>query len=242
MKASILRLLLGGIWFAVGVGLAGIFVAIGNPLRDHWLSQASETAEGRVTEVTIRRTTRVGGKNLWVVRYRFQAKGRDRNGQSFTTRENLVRGLKKGSRIEVEYLPAKPWVNRARGTRASAFAAMAFLAPGSFVVVGGVLLVCGVGKVFRMRRLLINGRAALGKVTEEKLNRLIGMGKRPPVDVFYTFQDSRGMEWSGRTRVYFPRAATDVGPGQEVKVVYDSLNPKRNFAYELYDIDLSERR
>jgi len=59
------------------------------------------------------------------------------------------------------------------------------------------------------------------------------------VDVFYEFQDSRGMECSGRTRVYFPRPDLEAAAGAQLRIVYDGLNPRKNFAYELYGIDLS---
>lgn len=239
VKASVLRLLLGGIWFMVGAVLLVGFALISNPLHDYWLSRSGQVVRGRVTDVAVESGRRVDGRNPYVVRYTFEANGRRWNGWSFTSSEELVRGLDNESRVEVEYIAAKPAINRARGTRASLFPALLFLVPLSFVMAGGWVILWGVSKVFRLRNLLVNGHVAVGTVTGKRTNKLINVGQRHPVDVSYLFEDLRGTEWSGRTRVYFPPAGVEVPAAEQVRVVYNSLNPTANFAYELYGIDLS---
>jgi len=241
LKVSIVPLLLGAIWFAIGGGLTVIFFAAGNPLHDYWLSRDAELTEGTVVELTIRRTTRVKGRNPWVLRYTFEVDGRNWSGKSSTTDEDAVRGLEKGNKVEVEYLPTKPAVNRAKGTRASLFPALVFIAPGFFVVVAGIILVSGIGKVMKLRNLLVNGQAALARATTGSLKQPLSMGKRRPMTVRYSFQDVRGTEWAGRARIYLPKRGLEVKVGQELKIVYDYGNPKRSLAYELYGIDLSEQ-
>jgi hypothetical protein len=239
LKASIFPLLFGGIWFAVGAGLAAIFFTLGNPLHDERLSRECERTEGTVAEVTLNQTARINSRNPWNVRYTFEVDGRTWGGESYTTDEDVVRGLEEGSRIEVEYLPGMPEMNRARGTRASLFPAVIFIVPGFFTVVGGMILAGGIGKVLRLRSLLVNGQAALARATTASLSQPLCMGRRRPMTVRYSFQDIRGTEWPGRTRVYFPKQGLEVRVGEELKIVYDYGNPRRSLAYEVHGIDLS---
>ncbi len=239
LKASVLPLLFGGICLGMGGGMGAAFVCIGNPVHDHWLSRNADITSGTVRKVTINRSARINNKNPWTILYEFEASGRSWDGRSFTTQERTIRGLKAGSKVEVEYLAAKPAINRAKGTRASLFPAWVFLVPGLFVVVGGVVFLCGVGKVFRLSSLLVNGHVAVARVTAHKWKRYINMGRRHPLDVSYAFQDSRRMEWSGRTRAYFPPLGLKATTGSELKIVYDASNPILNFAYELYGIEFS---
>ncbi len=231
LKTTTLPLLLGGIWFVVGGGVGVIFFAAGNPMHDYRLSRDAAVAEGTVTEVRIDRSTHINDRNPWIVRYTFQANGQTYAGKSSTMDEAFARGLAQGNRIEVEYLPAKPSVNRARGTKASVFPLPVFLVPAFFLVVGGFVFVSGMAKVLRLRSLLVNGQATLGTV-----NHILHRGGRRPLTVFYTFLDSRGMEWTGRTRMYSPGAVRNIALGKQVKIVYDYGNPNRNLAFEVCDI------
>jgi hypothetical protein len=238
MKACSLPLFLGGTWLILGLGMTFMFARSGSPLRDYWLSRSARVTEGTVKEVTRNRWTR---DKRWTVRYGFEAEGRRWQGESYTTSKSVADHLRAASETELEYLPWKPAINRAKGTRASLFSALELLPALLFVAMGGAILAYGIARILRLRNLLVNGQIAVATITEEKLNKLVSMGKRKPLDVYYVFQDSRGTEWTGRTRVYFPRASAQVEPGQELKIVYDYLNPKRSFAYELYDIEFSER-
>jgi hypothetical protein len=236
MKAAMVPLLLGGIWFLVGVAVGGLFFAIGNPLRDYELSRGAATAEGTVAEIKLDYLTHINSRNPWIIRYSFGANGQKWEGKSSTLDESFARGLAEGSKIQVEYLPANPSVNRAKGTKASVFPWPVFIVPVFFLVAGGLVFVAGMAKVFRLRGLLVNGEVTLGKV-----NHLFHRGGRQPVNVFYTFPDSRGMEWTGRTRTYSYGVLHNIALGQEIKIVYDYANPNRNFAFEVYGIQFPKR-
>ena len=236
MKTAMLPLLLGGIWFLVGGAVGGLFFVLGNPLRDYQLSRGTVTAEATVTEIRINYSTRINDRHPWIIRYAFEANGQTWEGRSSTLDETFVGRLAEGSKIQVEYLPAKPSVNRAKGTKASVFPWPVFIAPAFFLVAGGLVFVAGMAKVLRMRSLLTNGQVTVGKV-----NHLFHRGGRQPINVFYTFADSRGMEWTGRTRTYSYGVLHNIALGQDVKIVYDYANPNRNFAFEVYGIHFPER-
>ncbi len=239
LKAALFPLLFGGIWFMVGAGLGVLFLHIGNPLHDYRLSRSCEIAEGTVTEVTLKRNTRVNGRNPWVVAYRFTAGGQEWEGRSFTLHRTVAGRMKLGRPIDVEYLADKPAVNRAKGTRASVFPAAVFLVPLFFAVAGGILFLWGKVKVLRLRSLLVNGQAAVAAVTGRSKVASVRAQRRRPVRISYEFEDSRGMTWGGVARVYFLPPGLDLTSINEVKIVYDRHEPGRNFAYELYGIDLS---
>jgi hypothetical protein len=236
MKTAMVPLLLGGIWFLVGLAVGGLFFLLGNPLRDYQLSRGTAAAEATVTEIKLDYSTRINERNPWIIRYAFQANGQTWEGKSSTLDESFVGRLAEGSKIQVEYLPSNASVNRAKGTMASVFPLPVFIAPAFFLVGGGLVFVAGMAKVFRMRSLIMNGEVTLGKV-----NHLFHRGGKQPINVFYTFADSRGMEWIGRTRTYSYGVLHNIALGQQVKIVYDYANPNRNFAFEVYGIHFPQR-
>jgi hypothetical protein len=240
LKNMLLPLLFGGIWFLVGMVVAVAFLLTGNPLHDYRLSQGCEVAQGAVRKAVLKSKTRINGRNPWLIRYTFEAAGgQSRDGRSYTSREAVVRGLKPGSRIEVEYLADNPLISRAKGTRHSLFPGWLFVVPVFFIVTGGMVFLWGIGKALRRRNLLVNGRVAVGKVTGQKLRKYINTGRGHPLDVFYSFEDHRRMEWTGWTRVYPTRPDAELASGDEVRIVYDAFNPRKSLAYELHGIDLS---
>jgi hypothetical protein len=239
LKAALFPLLFGGIWFVVGAGLGVLFLQMGNPLHDSRLSRNCEVAEGTVTEVTLKRTTRVNGRPPWVIEYRFTEGGQEWEGRSFTLDRKVAARTTVGRSIEVEYLSDKPTVNRAKSTRASVFPAAVFLVPLFFAVVGGIIFLWGKVKVLRLRSLLVNGEAAVAAVTGRSKAASVTAQRKRPIRISYEFVDSRGTTWGGVARLYFRPPGLDVPSINEVKIVYDRHQPGRSFAYELHGIDLS---
>jgi hypothetical protein len=239
LKAALFPLLFGGIWFMVGAGLGVLFLHMGNPLHDYRLSRSCEVAEGTVTEVALKRTTRVNGRNPWVIGYRFTAGGREWKGRSFTLYRKVAARMKSGRPVEVEYLSDKPTVNRAKGTTASVFPAAVFLVPLFFAMAGGIIFLCGKMEVLRLRSLLVNGEAAVAAVTDRSRAASVRAQRRRPIRISYEFEDSRGTTWGGVARLYFRPPGLDVASIKEVKIVYDRHQPGRNFACELHGINLS---
>lgn len=239
LKAGMFPLLFGVIWFVVGAGLGVLFLLMGNPLHDYRLSRSCEVAEGTVAEITLKRTTRVNGRNPWVIGYRFTAGGQEWEGRSFTLHRKIAGRMKLGRPIDVEYLADKPVVNRAKGTRASVFPAVVFLVPLFFAVAGGIIFLWGTVKVLRFRSLLVTGQAAVAAVTGRSKAASLRAQRRRPMGISYEFEESRGTTRCGVARLYFPPPGLDVASIKEVKIVYDRHKPRRNFAYELHGIDLS---
>jgi hypothetical protein len=204
---------------AVGVLAGGI--ALGYAIRNRSIEQ-SETRQilqeqGTEIDATVTRLWRSGGKSKTPrVGYQFQTDGKVIRGDAPISRK-LWESLSEGSRVRVRYLPADPILNRpAESPLRPPPIWLSWAIPAG---AGVISLLMGYS-LRRQRRLLEDGRVAVGTVT--KVSTIKGSKL-----IQYEFVLPGGSRESGKGGA--KRGAEEVG--SEVTVIYDPENPKHNGPY-----------
>jgi hypothetical protein len=204
---------------AVLVLAAGI--ALGYTIRNRSIEQSQTRQilqeQGTETDATVTRLWRSGGKSKTPrVAYQFPADGKVIRGDASISRK-LWESLSEGSRVRVRYLPANPMLNRpAESPLRPAPIWLSWAVP---VVAGVISLLMGYS-LRRQRRLLEDGRVAVGAVTK------VSVFKGSKI-IQYEFVLPGGSRQSGKGGA--KPGADEVG--SEVTVIYDPDNPKHNGAY-----------
>jgi hypothetical protein len=201
---------------AAGIGLQTL-------TRDRAEAVSLIRERGVTTQAIVTRLWRGGDKSHqpWVA-YRFEADGLVYGAQRKLSLKTWSR-LEVGSGLEVVYVPSKPELNYPRGHIENPIPA--FVPYLAAVILGstGILLLFAVR---RERRLLEDGRAAPGVVTELR-KRARSHGAAHEMEFRYTFALLSGSTGKGRGR----RSRNPPPIGSTICVLYDPDYPSRNAPY-----------
>lgn len=175
--------------------------------------RAAAVADGVVVAV------RGAGNSAAIVEYEFRVADLGYRGR-FRSTSSRARSFQPGAALKVAYLPANPRVNwpAHQPPRGLPF----WISPA--VAVSSLLVAAGLGLWLRsQRRLLEEGRAAVGSVTRVEKIRAKGVGFR----VHYEFRLPGGALQAGRYEIQ----RDPPPPGTPVVVVYDPERPRRQRRY-----------
>jgi len=156
------------------------------------------------------------------VRYSFRAGSRVEQAELEVARAIYER-LRVGDKLPIRYLESDPAVHQLPGYSSEPFPEWGAVVLGTFVSIGGVLLLWPLS---RQRRFVSEGRAATAVVTDSK--RIRGDAKKR--EVFrYEFKILSGALREGKSSAVQKAPAV----GSQIVVLYDPENPKRNAPYPL---------
>lgn len=181
--AAFVLLVYGGLWT-----LMLFFASSGKPLDDERLNQFAQRTVGTVTDV---KPTEVelDGVAFEHVNYEFSTGPVTVYGASFAPA--LVAGT---ARIEIEFLPEAPSINRVRGGRISLLGNWVRPAFWFTVVPGAVCLLLWLFGVLRIRRTLIEGDAAIAQIDSIRPVRWLVPSM---LSVQFSFRDHNANEQRG---------------------------------------------
>jgi len=216
---------LGVIFLIAGVVLGAILTrqVQQDADREQLLSQKGAEAKG-----TVIRAWRASDKSRTpMVSYHFPANGLELGGQSSMQTE-AWRKIDVGGPIVIRYLPDNPRINHpAEGASSALPAWMPWLPTLSFLFPALVFR----WMIRREKRLLAEGSPARGVVTQ--------VTRRKKLIVYYDFKLPTGEEMHGKSSV---GAGFGAQSGEQVCILYDPDNPRRNAVYPLETVKLGERQ
>ena len=98
-----------------------------------------------------------------------------------------------------------------------------------FIVIGAVLFIRGFQKSLRTVKILRDGQAALGEISDVSLNYRVRINRRHPWIIQYSFK-VLGSDYQGKLSTLSQPDADQV-PGKAVYVLYQPDDPKKNTLY-----------
>jgi hypothetical protein len=98
-----------------------------------------------------------------------------------------------------------------------------------FIVIGAVLFIRGFQKALRTVKILRNGQAALGEISDVSLNYRVRINKRHPWVIQYSFK-VLGSDYHGKLST-LSQPDADLEPGKAAYVLYQPDDPQQNTLY-----------
>jgi hypothetical protein len=99
----------------------------------------------------------------------------------------------------------------------------------AFIVIGAVLFIRGFQKALRTVKILRDGLAAPGEITDISMNYRVRINKRHPWVIQYKFKVF-GSDYQGKLST-LSQPDADQEPGKAVYVLYDPDDPQKNSLY-----------
>lgn len=219
--ADAILLACGSLWLAVGSGLVSGLALFQNDAWDDLVLMFRGVAAQAVPVGVLPTDTILRGRAVEEIRFRFaDRKGSVRWGRSRSADPDLLRRARFGAPLPIHYDPARPARARVDGARASPLGFFAAL-PLVLTLAGLVALALSLARIGRLRRVLVWGRRAVGRVVGVEVSES-PFRRRRAFDVRYAFEVN-GEEMQGVSA-----AAEAPRPGVEVAVLYDAERPSRS--------------
>jgi hypothetical protein len=228
------KLWFGGIWLAVGLPFLVLGVHVG--ISEHDLGQRlireGVYADGMVLAKTISANRRSGRDSdatpNFYVTVRFKTPGGATVKGDAEVPQGRWDSLTERGPIKVRYLPDAPDRFRVDGQASAAWLPFVFAGLGLlFTLVGGAVFVLGLQHVRAVAQLERDGTLTAATVTGVSPARVTINGV-PQLVIRYRYQDARGRARSGASDPVPPDEAEAWEAGQQGRVRYDPLVPRRS--------------
>jgi uncharacterized protein DUF3592 len=131
-----------------------------------------------------------------------------------------------GAPVSVEYLSAAPGKARIVGMRLSSLPLLVVGIMGVFPGVGVLLILFGLRKGLKARRLLARGRMALASVLRQEATGT-RINEKPVMKITYSFTDDEGQTHRFMHKTHEIEAITDDSGGE--RILYDPQDPSSAF-------------
>jgi hypothetical protein len=218
---------IGGVFFLLGLPFCFIFLS--GVLTDLRLALGAQEAGGTVTALELETSYEINGAHPTRIDFAYQDVGQRRIGSSFTTKRSVLEGLVVGSAVKVQHVPGSEGTARVVGTTAGPFGpAVLFVV--IFPAAGLALLGWAVSINRAQVRAYRDGVATRGLVVSRAHDTSVRSNGRSPLKIVWEFHVD-GVPHRGELSSFEELMLRQVVPTDEVVVVYDPKDPKRNTLY-----------
>ena len=231
----------GGL-FALTMGI--VFTVVANHMADYksviYFSDGDPTTTGILLEQKKsgdRHSERRSGDSydMHIYEYTYEVGNTSYEGRSYA-REN---GWKSGDKVTVAYVPKKPWMSRIEGMTAGPFvgSGIALGSVSAFIALIGITLIYfGRRWASKLIYLVRYGELASGAVTGIIPTEAVTNGK-PDYEIIFQFEHHDGSSCTGAVTT---NEISRLEVGQQVKILYDALDPAKAALVDVLPVDVRE--
>ena len=225
--SQLVFLLAGVMFLAIGGGLATVFDW--RLPADVALSLAGRASTGQVVDTELEENLKVNGRHPMLIRFRYDAGGRQLEGSSRTLDRALIATAQPGTDVAIEVASLNPGWARVRGTTASIMGLWGL----SFLLLptaGAIMIFLTVRSNRREIRAFIHGQPITARVVFAGPDKRVNMNGRNPFVVRWEFT-VEGRMFKGSLSSMSRLLLNPLMQQKELTVLYAQDNPRINTAY-----------